>query len=350
MRAKMPKPKIIETLDIFRQNVLDKEQASITLMAKRWQGVEKALIPHMDALALQIELMRQEGKEPTEWQLYRMKRYQQLLAQTQQEVTKYENWAGITIENEQKEYFDLGRKFSMQTLGDLVPPGVNISFDRVPADAVQNMIGRCKDDAPLFSVLKNRALYPEAVDGLTTQLINAVALGYNPRKTARLMKDGLAQGLNKALVIARTEQLRAFREASYQNYKKNNNILKGWVWHSALGTRTCAACYAMHGTVHSLDERLDDHVCGRCVMIPLTRGWKELGFDGIPDTNPAIPSGEDMFAKLSEEKQRVIMGNSRYELWKAGKLEFGKMATFTNDPVWGRSVRITPLDKIYREI
>jgi SPP1 gp7 family putative phage head morphogenesis protein len=341
---------VISTLNDFRKDTLNREKDSMLLMTRRWKGVEDALMPQIDALARDIDALRAAGKDVTPGKLYRMDRYKALLAQVRNETAKYEAWSGRQIEQGQRDYFELGNAAARTMLKDLLPPGVNIDFNRIPIDAVNNMVGMCKDGSPLFDVLKKRALFPEAVDGLTTQLINAMALGWNPRKTARAMADGLAAGLNKALVIARTEQLRAYREATFQNYKANSDIVKGWVWHSACDTRTCAACWSMHGTVHALDERLDDHVCGRCAMIPVTKSWAELGYTGIPDTNPVIPSGEDVFSKLSEEKQRGILGNTRFQLWKDGTLDFSSLAKFTDDPTWGKSVQITPLKDMVIDI
>ena len=331
---------VISTLNDFRKDTLNREKDSMLLMTRRWKGVEDALMSQMDALARDIEALKAAGKDVTPGKLYRMARYKALLAQVRNETAKYEGWAGRQIEQGQRDYFELGNAAARSMLKDLLPPGVNIDFNRLPVDAANNMIGMCKDGSPLFDVLKKRALFPEAVDGMTTQLINAMALGWNPRKTARAMADGLAAGLNKALVIARTEQLRAYREATFQNYNANQDIVNGWIWHSACDDRTCAACWSMHGTVHTLDERLDDHVCGRCAMIPQTKSWAELGYTGIPDTNPFIPSGEDVFSKLSEERQRAILGAWRFDLWQSGDLEFGKIAKFTDDDVWGRSLRI----------
>ena len=67
-------------------------------------------------------------------------------------------------------------------------------------------------------------------------------------------------------------------------------------------------------------------------------------------TNPKVPSGEEEFAKLDEQQQLGVLGKGRYELYKAGKLDFGKLATFTDDKVWGRSVRIAPLGDIWWKV
>jgi SPP1 gp7 family putative phage head morphogenesis protein len=339
----MPKPKVIETLELFRKEVMQKEKDMMILMTRRWRDAEKAIEPQIRALSVEIESLRLAGKAVTPDRIYRLSRYKALLAQVQSETAKYETWAARNISYNQRTFFELGSASSQAMLRDVLPPGININFNRIPVAAVENMIGLSRDGSPLFSVLQKRALYPDAVDRMTTQMINAMALGYNPRKTAEMMKDGLAAGLNKALVIARTEQLRAYREATYQNYNANQDIVKGWVWHSACDDRTCAACWAMHGTVHALDERLDDHVCGRCAMVPVTKTWAEMGYAGLAEPNTDKRSGEEIFGTLDEERQRSILGAGRFDLWQSGDIEFRSMAKFTDDDVWGRSLRVTPI-------
>jgi len=107
-------------------------------------------------------------------------------------------------------------------------------------------------------------------------LTRGLALGLGPEVIRRLIQQMMGMVLTRALRIARTEMLRAYREAARRNYQANSDVVKGWIWHSALNERTCAACWAMHGTVHRLEERLDDHVGGRCTAVPLTKTWAEL--------------------------------------------------------------------------
>ena len=63
------------------------------------------------------------------------------------------------------------------------------------------------------------ALAPDMVARLTRNLIEAISLGYSPRKTAEMMAGGLTDSLSKALVIARTEQIRTYREATLAQYQ-----------------------------------------------------------------------------------------------------------------------------------
>jgi hypothetical protein len=89
----------------------------------------------------------------------------------------------------------------------------------------------------------------------------------------------------------------------------------------------------MHGTEHGLDETLDDHHNGRCVMLPMVAG--------LP--NPVEQSGEDWFGEQSETKQRELMGKEKYESWQGGAFNFGELAGSHVDDVYGRMTAEAPL-------
>lgn len=331
----MPEPRILQVLNDFTTEIHNRDADSLAYMTRRWLDVERNLDTQIQALAQDIDALRRAGKEISRGKLMRMERYKALLRQTIDEVDKYQSFADNHIRGEQRDAYLLGGDAAQAALRSA---RVGVNFNHLPADAANNMIGFCQDGSPLFDVLKKRALSPDAVDGLTTQLINAVALGYSPRKTADMIKAGLEEGLSKALTIARTEQMRAYREATFQSYNVNDEYLDGWIWLSACQTRTCAACWAMHGTKHPVTERLNDHVNGRCTMAPIVR---------LSDTETlSVPMGEERFAKLSPDKQNYILGDVRYQMYKDGKLDFSSLAKFTDDPTWGKSVQITPMKEL----
>jgi len=162
-------------------------------------------------------------------------------------------------------------------------------------------------------------------------------LGWNPRRTASHIREGLGGNLARALRIARTETLRSYRETNREVYKANRHILKGWLWASARNERTCAMCWAMDGTVHGLDEQLDEHICGRCTMVPLTKSWRELGFD-MDDVEGKFPeTGITAFGKLSDTEQVKILGPAKYAAWKEGKFGLEDLVGRRYDPQWGWS-------------
>jgi len=178
-----------------------------------------------------------------------------------------------------------------------------------------------QDGSPLRDLLDE--LGPEASASIRKALIAGVATGQNPRVIARQVRQALGGNLVRALTIARTEVLRAYRESSRRTYQANSDVIKGRIWHSALGTRTCPACWAMHGTFHRLDERLDDHPRGRCAMVPVTKTWEELGFKGIPEAPPQIEKWTDLFDRFPNADKERILGKAGFQVYKAGvvKLE-----------------------------
>ncbi|NPV86000.1 MAG: hypothetical protein HPY45_08340 [Anaerolineae bacterium] len=155
------------------------------------------------------------------------------------------------------------------------------------------------------------------------------------------LRKVLGTTLSRALTIARTETLRGHREATRASYQANSDIVRGWVWHSAADERTCAACWAMHGTFHTLDERLDDHPNGRCAMVPKTKTWAEIGkqygidLSDVPDTNSEIEPGVLLFDKLPAEKQIGILGPAKWAAWKDDQFTLSDLVGQTESTIWG---------------
>jgi hypothetical protein len=167
-------------------------------------------------------------------------------------------------------------------------------------------------------------------------MIEGIGLGYNPRKIASIIVDALGQALTDTLRTVRTANLWAYREANRATYIANQQYLAGWVWHANLNDdRTCMSCIAMHGTVHPLDEPLDDHHNGRCAPIPLVIGRE----------NP-VESGVDWFENLSEAEQRSRMGAKFFEAWQDGKFKLADMPGQYDDDVYGQMRRSRTLQDL----
>ncbi len=143
-----------------------------------------------------------------------------------------------------------------------------------------------------------------------------------------MLKKALGIGLSRALTIARTETLRAHREATRASYQANKGLVGGWIWHSAADERTCGCCWAMHGTEHSLEEELDGHPNCRCAMVPI-----------LPGINFEVKPGVELFAGLTAEKQIRILGPAKWAAWKDGRFALGDLVGVKESSVWG-SMRV----------
>jgi len=287
----------------------------------------------------QITDARAAGEEVSPAWLYRAKRLRLLQDQVEAEIGRFADYAGVQITEAQRAAVQMGQQHAEQLalagLGE-PPPGVTVTFARLPRDAVTDLVGFLSDGSPLRDLLDE--LGPEASKAVRDALVAGVATGQNPRVIARQIRQALAGDLVRALTISRTEILRSYRTASLRSYQANSDIMEGWVWHSARDRRTCMSCIAMHGTKHRLDERLDDHVSGRCTAIPLTKSWEAIlgpKGRGIPDARPQIGLGADWFARQPENVQRAMMGPAEYAAWKAGAFDLKDLVGRTRDPRWG---------------
>lgn len=330
----MADPAVVTRLRGFKDGVLAQETAQMRLMARRWLAVEEALEAQIVALAEQTARMPKEAV--TVGRLYRLERFRKLLAQAQAEFEKYAAWADGVIVGGQTQMALLGIEHAAEILG---MAAIGYGWDRLNPDAVANMIGMTGDGTPLGELLKLRMVrdstglpLPGVSERLAQTLVNATAQGWNPRKTARKMRDDLSGGLDKALQITRTEQIRAYRQASLMQYQASG-VVTGVARLCSHSTRTCIACLADEGHVYPVDEGVPDHVMGRCGSVPVLR---DIGAE-------KFQTGEEWFRTQDAATQAEMLGPKKYELWRDGKAKFSEFATHTSDPTWGGSVKVTPL-------
>lgn len=181
-------------------------------------------------------------------------------------------------------------------------------------------------------------LSPDATEAMRRSLIRGVATGAHPSEAARDMvsrvQGDFNGGLSRALNIARTEMLDAYREASGHVHDANADVLDGWTWIATLDRRTCPSCWGMHGTHHPLTQPGPwDHHSGRCARMPKVKSWAELGID-LPEDEDLTPNAQARFDDLPEQDQRAILGPGRLALLKAGKITLADVPVRRDNPGW----------------
>lgn len=329
--------RVVEIMTEFKADLLRRESTQVAEMVRRWRSVEVRLEAQIAALSEEVARTATSGVTMTVGQLMRLRRYQALLAQTREQIAGYEGYAEQTIAQGQFEWGRLGVQQATTAIEETFrDAGVYASFNRLPVSAVENMVGLAGDGSPLFDVLKKRALYPDAVQGLTDALVQGVARGWNPTKTASRMADGLAEGLDKALTIARTETLRVYRSASQSQYRASGVTL-GYKRISAHDGDVCCGCLAEDGAEYDNDVDFESHPNCRCSLAPICEGVDP----------PEWTAGGDWFEEQDEETQRNILGPGRYELWQSGQVaDFRQFATHVSNDTWGGAVAPTPLSAL----
>ena len=226
-----------------------------------------------------------------------------------------------------------------------------VSFTRAPADALAAIVDRTT--AQIHSA--TLALPTDVEKAMKKELIRGIAVGDNPVRTAGRIMDATQErfngGLTRALTIARTETLDAHRAATKTSEKANKTIVEEWEWHAALGARTCPSCWAKHGTRHPLDEDgPNDHQNGRCTRVTITKSWADLGFKGIDEPASLTPNAQDVFANLTPDTQRRIMGAQRLELLQSGQIQWADLSQVKHTDGWRDSYTVTPVKDLLRPV
>ncbi len=198
-------------------------------------------------------------------------------------------------------------------------------------------------------------LSAEATEAVRRSLIRGVATGAHPTDAARDMlarvEGDFNGGLNRALNVARTEMLDAYREASAHVHQANEDVMDGWTWIATLDVRTCPGCWGMHGTHHPLTQQGPwDHQSGRCARMPKLKSWIELGID-LPEDEDLTPNAQARFDDLPEEQRRAIVGPGRLAMLNAGQITLADLPVRKDNPGWRPSYvprNLGQLDRLAR--
>lgn len=322
----------------FRDQLLRRERRAASSLVRAYGAAWRRIRTEARAIAAQIEEARRAGVDVNQAWLLRQGRLESLQRQVEIEVAKIAQFADERIQQEQQAVIEAARAHSTRlteaALGRM-PEGISIRVNRLPVEAFKDLVGNLSDGTPLRALLDS--LGPAASAAIRNALIESVALGHGPAQSAREMRAALGGNLTQALRISRTEIVRVYRTSSHRTYRANAHVIKGWIWHSSLSKNTCAACWAMHGTIHTLDEELNDHVQGRCTPIPKTKTWAELGFDDMPDNSIQVETGESAFARLPEADQRAVLGDAGFRAFRDGKVSLTDFVGTRTSQRWGTS-------------
>ena len=332
-------PLVVQIAEQFREDLVLLEDAQAMLMAQRWLEVEGALQGRIEALAQAAYDEFGEGAELSEAQFFRLARYQALLAQTQDELARYIDDAVAIIDDNAEGLVRRGVQDAqtlIQATGQQHGQFVQMTFMRINTSAVEHVTAIARAGQPLHDLMS--LAYGNAADGMLRELTTGIALGQNPRETARRMRqDGLSRGYSHTELVARDIHNRTYRAATREQYLAST-VVEGYIRLAAKNDRTCLACLALDGAIYATNEFMELHPQDRCTMVPNVRG--------LP--RPAFPVARDWFAQQDAATQRRIMGPGRYEAYQAGRFTWAQLVSKRDNEVWGPSAMVTPLSDLLR--
>lgn len=329
-------PDIYDLADRFRDRLLRHEREAAAQMVRRYASVYRQIQDEVSSILDELDGLVAAGEAPSVTQLLQLQRLQALQVQIRREIGQFAAWAQEQIQVGQAWAVDVAaadaERLMRAALGRL-PSGVQVSFNRLNQSAVARIIANIQDESPLARLLDS--LGARAAERIKQELVNAVSLGWGARRTARAIREASGETLGRALRIARTETLRAYREGTRETYTANSDVVRQWEWRSARQARTCAACWAMDGRRFPLDVPMSEHPNGRCMQLPVI-DREALGLP--PGTSQrSSQTGAQAFERLSEADKRRVLG-PKYDAWKRGEITLADMVGVRHSEDWGDTI------------
>lgn len=324
-----------------RRELIRRERATQRLLITEYGHAFRNIQQELRALDDLIATALGKGEDAGRW-LARQHQLEEWLASAHDQLARFVLTADQHIRS-------LAEHATVQARGDapaliraaLGPAPAHVEtavvFAAPPPEVVATIVRNTGEGRPLTDLLERAA--SEGAGNARRTLIQGVLRGKGPRQLARALRPALAVTPQRALLIARTEMIRAYRQTTQATYQANRSVVQAWSWQCTFDNRTCAACWAMSGEVFPVTQSLDSHPGCRCTMVPQTASWQDLGFEGVPDSRPPIRKGTDVFDALPSTDQRIILGPAKYEAYQSGQITLKDLVHETRSPVWGKGRR-----------
>jgi SPP1 gp7 family putative phage head morphogenesis protein len=340
---------LYEQAQRFRADALRGERQAASALVRSYGVAYTRINRDIEALRVRVQQAKDAGERLSPSWAYQEGRLLVLRAKVLEQITQFAGEADIIVGGAIDTARTLGTDHAGRLLQAALPEGVSVAPSiedlraaspvvpesvRLAAGAIEQATALVQPQAALSTLLSS--LGPDAATAVGDALVSGIATGKNPRVIAREMRQALGGNLTRALTIARTETLRAYREASRSVYRANADVVAGWVWTADLSNRTCASCWAQHGSVHPLDEIMATHPRCRCSMVPKTRSWRELGFGDTPEA-VRIEEGPALFRRLAPDQQEAILGPAKFRAYRAKQITLPDVVAKRSSPVWGPS-------------
>jgi SPP1 gp7 family putative phage head morphogenesis protein len=336
-----------ELIERQRAELLKVETNGASAIVGAYKRVEERLTANLHSLISDIEAARSAGVEVRPNWLVSQHRYQQLLAELQEETLAFIHRAIAAVTGMQGTAAERAPKDASDLVVKALGPGTESAIVQVrhrmnalPSRQLEHLVGFAGDGKPLGDLLAE--LGPESAKAAKDSLAFGVATGQSPRVIASDVATKTGMAKVRALTIARTEMLRPYREVTQERFK-TSQMVETWTWLAVLDRRTCPMCAAMNGTIHSTDEGLHTHPNCRCAQSPNTPSWADLGFSGIPDRRPPQLTPAQRFAAIPEADRLAILGKARLDAYNAGQITLAEMVRKTDNRRWGPGRRAATL-------
>ena len=302
----------------YQRRLREMELARDARLLAAWLEIERVLRVRAEALAFRVAL----GPSVKSWSpalVLREQRYRELIAEAREQVERFAGTAAVIVAPDKAL---AGGAMAAESVRETL--AVAGSFTGLPTRAVSAFEDWTRADTmPLRKLFIKH--FPEAADDMTAALFTAIGTGKGPAKIAGEMMDAFGIGLDRALTISRTEVMRAHRQGTQEGYRESG-VISGYKRLATHDHRVCLGCLFEEGQIFENDRDFDAHPNCRCTTVPIV-----MGVDA-----PRWSAGEAWFLQQSPQRQRELLGPTRYKMWTDGEVrDLRRFATHKHDPEWG---------------
>lgn len=324
----------------YRQSLLTLDDAALTALQESYQPSRVRLLNTVTELTAQIG----NGQKLTTTEAMELGRARELLRLVDVEAGRIAKLTGEIVPSAQAEAVEqaIARARTLtiaQGVDARAASRVAARWTTINTNAVADLVGSLSDGSPLSSWIER--VVPDSVQTVKDTLLDGVTRGIHPEALAKRLSAATDLPLERAMTMARTETLRAYRSAGLESMRQNADILSGWTWSAAHGPRTCNACLALSGRDFPLTVAfMASHVRCRCSPLPRLKDDSLL---------PSLQTGEEWFNAQPREWQRERFPVGLRGDFDAGRVGIQDMASLRHDDVWGDSYQVSSIPEARRQ-
>jgi len=223
-------------------------------------------------------------------------------------------------------------KFEANWNKGLLKKTVPLAYDfTMPSNTVlKNLVNTVSFDGHKLSAWMKGYSNALKVD-MMKQIKVGIATGESLTNIGTRISNVLGYKTKQAEYIARTAVCDIVHKAREEVFENNQDVIKGVQWVSTLDDRTTEICIALDGKTFEIGEgeRPPAHFNCRSTIVPYLGSWKEFGIKAPPPAMRASMQGEvparmtykDWFKKQSKETQIEVLGKTKAELYRSGKIK-----------------------------
>lgn len=158
---------------------------------------------------------------------------------------------------------------------------------------------------------------------------------------------------NNAASLVQTSVQTVANDARLETFRRNADVIDSISWHTALDGHVCLLCipraelrWTIEGEPIGHDIPFENppiHFNDRCVLIPVTKSFKDLGVD-LPEPDTSTRSSSDgqisadtSFADFLDRKgadfQDEVLGPGRAQLWRDGTITLRQLLDLSGNPL-----------------